>query len=227
MLSNVPDSQTLLRLAAGKSFSLSLHFKDSRGVNLPLEDTQASLVIARNLRTGGEVVVTKRPTVLNESQGIVRFDLQAKDLDLTPGEYVYEVTVESLGYSSMVVRGSIELEPSFDRTFTSRSYDDPGATGNIAVVVSSNRITIHSTSLAVRGAPGLPGAQGPPGDPFADMEIIYDPSGRIVEIQQIDGTTFYTYNPDGTIDTDSRNGVTRKYNYSSGRLTSVKIDEGA
>lgn len=227
MLSNVPDHQTMLRLAAGKSFSLALHFKDSKGVALSLVDSQASLTIARNTRVGADVVLTKAPEVLNESQGIVRFDLQAKDLDLTPGDYVYEVAIESLGYSTVVVRGAIELEPSFDRSFTSRSYDDPGATGNINVVVSRNRITVQSTNLAVRGEQGLPGQQGLPGDPFDDMEIAYDIVGRIIEIKQIDGTTFYTYNPDGTIATDSRNGVTRKYNYSNGRLASVKIDEGA
>lgn len=221
MLSNVPDQHTRLRLAAGKSFSLAIHFKDAKGAYLPLDDSEASLSIAKIGRLDPEVVLTKRPTILNESQGALRFDLQSADLDLPPGEYAYEVVVESLGYSTMVIRGDIELELSFDRTFASRSYTDPGATGNINAVVTKNHITVQSSNLAVRGGKGDTGEAGRPGDPFEEVRVTYTPEGHIESIWQAGVLTEYEYNPDGTIALDRREGLTRNYNYDNGQLVSI------
>jgi YD repeat-containing protein len=57
---------------------------------------------------------------------------------------------------------------------------------------------------------------------FPDVEITYD--GDDVDTVTEDGiTTTYTYNPDGTVATDTRLGVTRTYTYDgSGNLTGIE-----
>ena len=56
---------------------------------------------------------------------------------------------------------------------------------------------------------------------FADTAITYD--GDNVDTVTAGGiTTTYTYNPDGTVATDTRAGVTRAYTYVDGNLTGIE-----
>lgn len=57
---------------------------------------------------------------------------------------------------------------------------------------------------------------------FADTEITYDGAGNAVTVTSGDVSTTYTYNPDGTVATDARLGVTREYSYDgAGNLVSI------
>ena len=61
---------------------------------------------------------------------------------------------------------------------------------------------------------------------FADAETVtYNPDGTVATVTKAGVTTSYTYNGDGTVATDTRTvgGVTttRNYGYTSGNLTSI------
>lgn len=227
MLSNVPSSETLLRLAARKSFSLEVKLRAVNGSIIPIVDSTARLVVGKPSRqpSAADTAISLDPTFINEDQGLLRFDFQASHLDLPSGEYPYEIILESLGYSTIAVKGVIDLYPSVDFDSVGGSYTDPAAVGTLGITLSKNSITVRSESLAVRGAEGLQGLTGKPGDPFALVEIEYDEAGRIIRLVQDDVETAYTYNLDGSIASDTRDQVTRDYIYTAGRLTSINPRE--
>lgn len=223
MLSNVPSQETLLRLAARKSFALTVTVRAPNGSIIPLVDSSARLTVAKPNRDpkSSDVLFSLDPTVFNIEQGIIRFDFQASHLDLPSREYPYEIVFESLGYSSIVVSGTIDLAPSVDFDSVGASFSDPSATGSLKLTLSKNHITVQTQTLALRGEQGLIGAPGKPGDPFANLELTYNPDGTIASLLVDDVLTEYTYSLDGSLDTDTRDGVTRDYIYTAGKLTSI------
>lgn len=223
MLSNLPSSETLLRLAARKSFSLEVKLRAVNGSIIPIVESSAWLVVGKNSRrpSSTDSLFTLQPTFINEDQGLLRFDFQASHLDLPAGEYPYEIILESLGYSTIAVHGVIDLQASVDYDAVSGNYTNPSSVGTLGITLSKNSITVRSEALAVRGSPGPQGITGRPGDPFALVEIDYNVDGQIIRLLQDDTETTFTYNPDGSIETDTRDGVTRDYIYAAGMLTSI------
>lgn len=223
MLSNLPSSETLLRLAARKSFSLEVKLRAVNGSIIPIVESSAWLAVGKNSRqpSSTDSLFTLQPTFINEDQGLLRFDFQASHLDLPPGEYPYEIILESLGYSTIAVHGVIDLEASVDYDAVNGSYTNPASVGTLGITMSKNSLTVRAESFAVRGAPGPQGITGRPGDPFARVEIDYNVDGQIIRLVQDDTETTYTYNPDGTIASDTRGQVTRDYIYSAGMLISI------
>ena len=223
VLSNIPSSETLLRLAARKSFSLEVKLRAVNGSILPIVESSAWLVVGKNSRlpSSTDSLFTLQPALINEDQGLLRFDFQASHLDLPAGEYPYEIILESLGYSTIAVQGVIDLQASVDYAAVNGSYTDPASVGTLGITLSKNSITVRSEALAVRGAPGVQGLVGKSGDPFAQVEIDYNEDGQIIRLLQDDTETTYSYNPDGTIASDTRDSVTRDYIYTAGKLTSI------
>lgn len=219
-LTNLPQQHTSLRLAARKSFALTVKFQDSQGHTLSTPGVTIELVVGKGVYSGA-AGFSLAPAVSNTDQGLFRFDLQASHLDLPEDEYPYEIVADSQGYSTMAIRGTLELEDSVDtRTST---YDDPAAEGIVLARVTRDTLLIHTQLLGLRGLPGNQGVPGKDGDPFSSVSVTYDNDGNI-STMIIDGTeTQYFYNLDGTISYDVRGAVTRDYSYSNGRLSAITV----
>lgn len=220
-LTNLPNQHTMLRLAARKSFAVTVNFID--GVcDKPLNMEGATTRLAIGAQYPQTTVLLERaPALFNGQQGFARFDLQAADLDLPAGEYPYEIIVISDGYSVIAIRGIIDLEDTVDTFALGSTFSDPMEPRTLVAHVSNNSITVQPQFIPAPGLKGDAGPQGEPGDPFETVEVTYDGSGRILSVEVADRLTEYTYNPDDTIATDSRDGVTRDYNYTDGRVTSI------
>lgn len=226
-LRNTPSQHTVLTLAARKSFALTLYLKDKSGSPLVLTDAAARWTIsdpASYEPTRKAVLVSRTPADVLPERGRLRFDLQAADLDLPSGEYPYEIVVESRGYSTMILRGTIVLEASFDFEALASRYDDPISTGTQVLQLAGNELTLMSTELQAIGAPGDKGDKGDPGDPFTNLEMTYNPDGSIASVKQGEDVTFYTYDSQGRIVKDERGDTQRTYNYDEhGRLSAITL----
>lgn len=226
-LRNTPSQHTVLTLAARKSFSLTLYLKDRSGSPIVLTDVTARWTISdpsAHEPSRQAVRISREPADVLPERGRLRFDLQAADLDLPSGEYPYEIVIECQGYSMIILRGSIDLQPSFDYGSVSSRYTDPIATGMQILQLGGAEVTLVSTELQAIGAPGPKGDQGKPGDPFENLTVAYNPDGTISSVKQGEETTYYTYNPDGTIASDKRGDVERTYHYDDqGRLTAITM----
>lgn len=115
-LGNTPRRTTVLTLEARKSFAFGLKFLTS-STDAPVDLTGAAvrLVLAQPAHLGGAALVTKTATAVDLPLGLVQFELQAAELDLTPGEYPFTVTlVSALGYSTVIVKGVVDLAENTD-----------------------------------------------------------------------------------------------------------------
>src|SRR5690606_29970677 len=125
MIGNTPKQTTVLRLEVRKSFSLGLWFKDASGRALDISDTAIRLVAKKppfgpddsdNLFENGDAILAQ-PTV-----GYARIDLQATDLDYPPGEYPFSIVLVSEGYSVVVAKGVLDLQPNTEASSLTEDY---------------------------------------------------------------------------------------------------------
>lgn len=220
-LSNIPSSPTLMQLAARKSFSFTVQFLDSNEAPLNIEDASASFTIGEQAYSDTPVLTQQASTIV-VSTGIALFNLQASQLDLTPGIYPFEIVLLKEGYSSIAINGELEIEESYEVGSLSQSYDVAPSTFGLIAHLKHNRIVVTTNSLVLEGPVGPEGPQGVSGNPFGPVIVTYNEDDRI-ETLSIDGvTTSYVYNEDGTIAYDERDGITREYTYTDDMLTSIE-----
>lgn len=225
-LRNIPSQTTLLTLATRKSFSFTVQFLDDVDRPLSLQDASVSFTIGQQSAHSDTPILTQQASTIVADKAVALFDLQASQLNLTPGTYPYEVVVTVGGYSSIAVSGELEIVESHEVLSLSQQYTTaPGSFGLVARL-KQNRLVVSSNTLMVPGPPGPEGKPGVDGNPFGEVLITYDGEGRISSLTIGEETTTYLYNPDGTIAYDERNGVTRNYIYTGGILTSIEPQNG-
>ncbi len=223
-LSNIPSQTTLMTLAARKSFSFTVQFVDSNEVPLSLDGAQISFTIGQQSYSDTPILTKQMASIIYQA-ALVRFDLQASELDLTPGIYPFEIVAIVEGYSSISLSGELEIVPSYEVGSVGQQYAEAPSSFGLVARVKQNRLVVSSNSLMLKGPQGDKGDPGRDGNPFDDVLITYDGEGRIATLT-IDGqTTSYTYNPDDTIAFDQRDGRTRQYVYTDGVLTSIELQE--
>lgn len=220
-LSNTPSQPTLLTLAARKSFSFTVQFLNDMEQPLPLEGASCSFTIGEQAYSATPIL-TQQAATITPNTGVVLFNLQASQLDLTPGIYPFEIVLLQEGYSAIAINGELEVEQSYEVGSLSQVYDEAPSTFGLIAHLKHNRLVVTSNSLIIAGPEGPEGPPGRDGNPFGPVIITYDVEGRI-ESLTIDGqTTTYSYNLDNTIAFDQRDGVQRVYTYNlAGQLISI------
>lgn len=142
-INNGPAQETVLQLAARKSFALGVFVTDKNENPLDLGGTDMTIVMRK--KTSSSVVddssnLIVNHTAVNEAPlaGFARFNLQASDLDHPAGEYEFGITLLSEGYSSLIIKGTIELQqnPEFSSVGSSYSGDDTAT--NLTVQLRDN-----------------------------------------------------------------------------------------
>lgn len=221
-LSNTPQQPAMMTLAARKSFSFTVQFLNENEAPLPLTGASCSFTIGEQSYSATPVL-TKQAHSITPNTGVVLFNLQAAELDLTPGVYPFEIVLLQEGYSSIAINGELEVEESYEVGSLSQTYDEAPSTFGLIAHLKHNRLVVTSNSLVITGPEGPQGPPGRDGNPFDDVVITYDAEDRI-ESLTIDGqTTTYIYNVDNTIAFDERDGVQREYIYTDGKLTSIEV----
>lgn len=224
-LSNTPLQPTMLVLAARKSFSFTVQFLDANGVPMSLVDTAVSFTIGQQSYSATPILTQQADSVADDT-ATARFNLQASQLDLTPGVYPFEIVVTAAGYSSIAANGELEIEESYEVLALGQTYDIAPSSYRLVAQLRSNRLVITSNALILNGAQGEQGEPGETGNPFEAVSITYNVDGRIESLTIAGVTTSYAYNGDGTIAYDERDGVTRAYIYTGGMLTSIEPQTG-
>ena len=148
-LGNTPRSQTMLRLEARKSFAFGIQFlKAETETPIGLTGATVRLVIAQPKYKGGAVVLTKTATILDPALGLVQFALQATDLNMAEGEYPYAVTlVPSSGYSTLVLKGVVDVQENTDSSTTGTYTGINPATNLAAYVESGGGVSVYVDKL--------------------------------------------------------------------------------
>lgn len=124
-LSNTPRDHTVLTLEARKSFSFGMKFRtESRGA-VDLGGASLNLVVGEPAHLGGSKLFTVEATFPDAYLGLAQFSIQAEDLDLEEAEYPFAVVlVSQLGYSTVVLKGCIDLRANVDDASVLDQYPD-------------------------------------------------------------------------------------------------------
>lgn len=115
-LGNSPEVQTVLRLEARKSFSLGMWIKDNLGHPLDITGVQIRIVarpklVAADPGDAQNLIINSDAVLEQPGQGYARFNIQASELDHTPGEYLFAIVMVANGYSSVIVEGPLIIDP--------------------------------------------------------------------------------------------------------------------
>lgn len=142
-LGNTPRQQTVLKLAARKSFAFGLLFRQQEDLPIDLTGATIRFVLAEPDYRGGAVLLTRTAELIDAELGVAQVSLQAVDLNLVEDDYPFSVTIVSaLGYSTLVLSGVVTISENAD-TGTSGTYTDIDPSTNFAVYIGNgNTLTI-------------------------------------------------------------------------------------
>lgn len=161
-LGNSPvPGNTVLQLEVRKSFSFALRFVDADGNQLDITGCTVTLVVKNSdedtgdAADSGNLVANATATLVLPHRGFALFNLQATDLNQPVGEYPYTIVLRSAsGYSTVVVKGVLELVPNTE--FASLSHDYVGENTPVSLEVAMR----GSTTIDVRIGSTLPPGMG-------------------------------------------------------------------
>ena len=128
-LGNSPGQLTRVQLEARKSFSLGLWFLDTDGRVLDITGCSVRLVVKAqpldptDTTDSDNLVVNSTASLVEPLDGYCVFDLQASELDLGVDEYPFVIVLTNAdGYSSVVVKGSIDVLENPEFSSMSETY---------------------------------------------------------------------------------------------------------
>lgn len=132
MLSNSHlGAAVTLRLEARKSFSFHVQLRDSHRRKLPAPGATFRFV-ARDNRYPREAFLTKEPSYTRLDYGFLKFDFQASELDMPPGEYPYVMVMTTdEGYSMVIMKGSLQILDNPDTLAVEDTYDEQKVVGGV------------------------------------------------------------------------------------------------
>lgn len=143
---NSPRDVTIIRAEARKSLSLAIWITDPNGRPLDITGTTLRIVAKKRGATGGNdaanLFTNAFAELVDPENGFARFSLQAYDLDHAPGEYAYAIVLWSEGYSSVIVKGVIDIQPNTEWDSLTAEYM-PDAVSQALTVVMSGNVTLE------------------------------------------------------------------------------------
>lgn len=160
-LGNSPvPGNTVLQLEVRKSFSFALRFVDANDNPLDITGCTITLVVKEAERDTGDandtdnLVVNSVAELVLAYRGFARFDLQATDLDHPAGEYPYAIVLRTpSGYSTVAVKGILELLPNTE--FGSLAHDYDAANTPLSLEVAMRGETVIAVRIGSTLPPGM------------------------------------------------------------------------
>lgn len=147
-LNNSPATETYLRLEARKSFSLGLWVKDHNGRHLDLAGTTITMVVRKTnfpkdtVDDSGNLIINSVANIAGPGIGFARFNIQAQDMNHRPGEYEYTVTLLDHGYSSVLIKGILELVQNTEFSSAVETYDESALDSSLEILLKNQHV-IH------------------------------------------------------------------------------------
>jgi hypothetical protein len=162
-LGNTPKTQTILRLAARKSYSLALFLVDRNEKPFNLSTATITLVAKREPLDptddddGDNLIVNSTADIVFAEGGYARFNLQASDLDHEPGEYPFTMTIIDGGYSFPLAAGPLEIVENSEFASSDEVYDP-----DLGEFASSLQVTLQNRQVLkiITGPTLAPGTVG-------------------------------------------------------------------
>jgi microcystin-dependent protein len=140
-LSTSPKTHTTLRLEQRKSFAFGIRFVDTDEKPLDLTGATIRFVAAQPAHLGGASVLEAEADVVVPAEGLGRFDIQASDLAMPAGEYPFGVVfVSSIGYSTLVIKGVIDLQENTESESISSIYEGINPDTTLQVVLEAGQL---------------------------------------------------------------------------------------
>lgn len=165
-IANTPPRSTHLRVEARKSFALSIWIKDRRNNGVDLTGCTLQIVAKASPYTTSDdstniLAADASANIQLPKLGFGRFNIQASTLDVDAGEYEYAIVLTtSEGYSSIIVKGILEVEENVAYAGVESTYGTVSTTETLNVLIDSG------TSISV-----FVGGQLPPGMNYVSDEI--------------------------------------------------------
>jgi hypothetical protein len=135
-------------LEARKSFALSVWVQDANGRPLDISTTTLRLVTMKKLPRGsdtGEILINVTAEIVDAVEGFARFNLQASDLNHTPGELPFALVLEDNGYSTVAAKGIIDLQQNTEFTSVNSTYLPANAPSSVTLTIGEgSRITLRT-----------------------------------------------------------------------------------
>ena len=141
-LGNTPSRQHIFQLEQNKSFAFLMKFhlkevEDDVYVPYSLVGATVRLVARQQEYLGGDIVLQQTAEVVSDEDGVVRFALQATDMDMEPGEYPYDITLlTDNNYTVPVMKGALVIGANVD--------DDHGNIYDFASPSTEIDVEIHN-----------------------------------------------------------------------------------
>jgi hypothetical protein len=149
-IGNSPQATTVLRLEARKSFALSVWVRDTNGRPLDISNTELRLVM-KKLPLGSDpsdtanLIGNSIAEFVDTAEGLARFNLQASDLNHAPGEYPFALVLDTNGYSTVAVKGIVDLQQNTEFVSVNSTYLPANAPSAITLSIGEgSRITLQT-----------------------------------------------------------------------------------
>lgn len=137
-LGNTPRRHTILTLEAAKSFAFGMQFRTVQRDYVDLTDCTVRFVMDNPQHLGGATLLDVTSEDLDPVLGLTQFNLQALDLDRAPGSYPFcVVLVSQHGYSTVILKGEVEILENTDIGATAFSYEGINPSTNMAVYMEN------------------------------------------------------------------------------------------
>lgn len=158
-LGNSPRQATVLQVEARKSFALSLWFRDTNRRPADLTGCQVRMVVkaqplSESDLTDSDNILTGSVAMIPEPElGYAQFSIQAAELNVQPGEYLYAIVlVTAAGYSSVVVKGILDVQQNTEFSSIGDTYDAASAPGSLEILLrGSASVDVFAGSLIPPG----------------------------------------------------------------------------
>ena len=141
-IGNTLSGTTVISVEARKSFALILTFADTNRRPADLTGCTVRFVVKslplRDTDTGDSdnLITSSVATLVDPAGGVCQFSVQASELDFPPGEYPFAIVlVTPQGYSSVAVKGVLDLQQNTEFTSMSSTYSATSAPSSIEVLL--------------------------------------------------------------------------------------------
>ena len=149
-IGNSPQATTVLRLEARKSFALSVWVRDTNGRPLDITTTELRFVMKKlplssDPGDAANLITHATAEIVDAVEGLARFNLQAIDLDHKPGEYPFALVMDAEGYSTVAVKGIVDLQQNTEWASVNSAYLPANPPSGVTLTVNE-RYQINLTT---------------------------------------------------------------------------------
>ncbi|QDF16987.1 tail protein [Microbacterium phage TinyTimothy] len=149
VITNTPHEVGVFEVEARKSMALGVWIKDSQTVPVDLTGATLTLTVGKPERYGDPTVLfASIADILSPTLGYARFNVQAAQLNLKPGTYLFTITFVLEGFSTVLLKGDFKILQNTEFASISESYSGSSPAQNLDVILRE-QADVHVTLSTV------------------------------------------------------------------------------